>query len=105
MSSDCFQYLLKKYTVAAREDCPSLNGKRISPHVLRHSAAIQLLLSGVDRSLIALWLGHQSVATTQIYLDANLAMKEAILKMMTPVEAHRRRFRPDDALLSFLKAL
>ena len=105
MSSDCFQYLLRKYTVAAREDCPSLNGKRISPHVLRHSVAIQLLLSGVDRSLIALWLGHQSVETTQIYLDANLAMKEAILKMMTPVEANRRRFRADDALLSFLRGL
>ena len=105
MSSDCFQYLLGKYTLAARQTVPSLNGKRVSPHVLRHGTAIQLLLSGVDRSLIALWLGHQSVETTQIYLDANLAMKEAILKMMTPVEAHRRRFRPDDALLSFLKAL
>jgi len=105
MSSDCFQYLLRKYALAAGETVPSLNGKRVSPHVLRHSAAIQLLLSGVDRSLIALWLGHQSVETTQIYLDANLAMKEAILKMMTPVEAHRRRYRPDDALLSFLKAL
>jgi site-specific recombinase XerD len=105
MSSDCFQYLLSKYAVAAGQTIPSLKEKRVSPHVLRHSTAIQLLLSGVDRSLIALWLGHQSVETTQIYLNANLAMKEAILKMMTPVEAHRRRFRPDDALLSFLKAL
>jgi site-specific recombinase XerD len=105
MSSDCFQYLLSKYAVAAGQTIPSLREKRVSPHVLRHTTAIQLLLSGVDRSLIALWLGHQSVETTQIYLDANLAMKEAILKMVTPVEAHRRRFRPDDALLSFLKAL
>jgi site-specific recombinase XerD len=105
MSSDCFQYMLSKYAVAAERTFASLKDKRVSPHVLRHSTAIQLLLSGVDRSLIALWLGHQSVETTQIYLDANLAMKEAILKMMTPVEAHRRRFRADDALLSFLKAL
>src|SRR5882762_5999805 len=59
----------------------------------RHGTAIQLLLSGVDRSLIALWLGHQSVETTQIYLDANLAMKESILKMVTPVKTDRKRFR------------
>jgi site-specific recombinase XerD len=97
--------MLSKYAAAAGQTIPSLKEKRISPHVLRHSMAIQLLLSGVDRSMIALWLGHQSVETTQIYLDANLAMKEAILKMMTPVEADRRRFRPDDALLSFLNAL
>jgi site-specific recombinase XerD len=105
MSSDCFQYLLSKYSVAARQTIPSLREKRVSPHVLRHSTAIQLLLSGVDRSLIALWLGHQSVETTQIYLDANLAMKESILKMVTPVKTARRRFRADDALLSFLNGL
>jgi integrase/recombinase XerD len=105
MSSDCFQYLLGKYAVAARQMIPSLKEKRVSPHVLRHSTAIQLLLSGVDRSLIALWLGHQTVETTQIYLDANLAMKESILKMVTPIKTDRKRFRADDALLSFLNAL
>ncbi len=66
---------------------------------------MELLQAGVDRSLIALWLGHESVETTQIYLDADLAMKEKVLAKTTPIKARRSRYRPDDELLSFLKGL
>ena len=66
---------------------------------------MELLQSGVDRTLIALWLGHESVETTQIYLDANLAIKEEILAKTTPINAKVGRYRPDDDLLAFLKGL
>ena len=66
---------------------------------------MELLQAGVDRSLIALWLGHESVETTQIYLDADLALKEKVLAKTTPIKAKRVRFRPDDKLLHFLKNL
>jgi integrase/recombinase XerD len=105
LSSDSVQYLVAKYVAAARKTCPSLSKKRISPHVLRHTSAMELLQGGVDRSLIALWLGHESVETTQIYLDADLALKEKILAKTTPIKARRARYRPDDDLLSFLKSL
>ena len=105
LSSDSVQYLLAKYVSAARKTCPSLSSKRVSPHVLRHTAAMELLQAGVDRSLIALWLGHESVETTQIYLDADLALKEKVLAKTTPIKAKRVRFRPDDKLLHFLKNL
>jgi site-specific recombinase XerD len=70
LSSDSVQYLVRKYVAAAAEHCPSIKAKRVSPHVLRHSAAMELLAAGVDSSVIALWLGHESVNTTQIYLHA-----------------------------------
>jgi integrase/recombinase XerD len=105
LSSDCVQYLATKNAVVARKKCPSLLRKRVSPHVLRHSAAMELLQAGVDRALIALWLGHESVETTQIYLDADLALKEKVLAKTTPIKSKRRFFRPDDELLSFLKNL
>jgi site-specific recombinase XerD len=73
--------------------------------VLRHTTAMELLQAGVDRSVIALWLGHESVETTQIYLDANLALKEDALKKTSPVSTSIRRFKPDDQLLSFLQNL
>jgi integrase/recombinase XerD len=79
--------------------------KRVSPHVLRHTTAMELLQAGVDRSVIALWLGHESVETTQIHLDANLALKEDALKKMSPLNARVGRFKPDDQLLSFLQDL
>ena len=105
LSSDSVQHLVAKYVRAARTTCPSLSKKRGSPHVLRHTSAMELLQAGVDRSLIALWLGHESVETTQIYLDADLAMKEKVLAKTTPIKARRARYRPDDELLSFLKGL
>ena len=84
----------------------SLNGKRVTPHVLRHTAAMELLQAGVDRSVIALWLGHESVDTTQIYLDANLALKEQALAKASPgTEQSVTRYRPDDQLTAFLKGL
>lgn len=105
LSTDGVQYLLTKYAAAAGRGCPSLSKKRVTPHVLRHTAAMELLQAGVDRAVIALWLGHESVQTTQIYLDANLALKEEILAKASTVEGRRGRYHPDDQLLSFLKQL
>lgn len=106
LSSDGVQYLLAKHIAVAQQTCPSLNAKRVSPHVLRHSAAMELLQAGVDRSVIALWLGHESVETTQLYLDANLALKEKALAKTTPAKTKTAaRYRPGDKLLAFLKGL
>jgi len=105
LSADSVQYLVRKYTQVAAVRCPTLRGKRVSPHVLRHSAAMELLAAGVDSSVIALWLGHESVNTTQIYLHAHLALKEAALARTTPPNVRPGRFRPDDQLLAFLSAL
>jgi len=106
LSPDGVQYLLAKHVAVAKERCPALNEKRVTPHCLRHTAATELLQAGVDRSVIALWLGHESVETTQIYLDANLALKEQALAKTTPANVrHTGRYRPDDKLLAFLKSL
>jgi len=105
LSSDSVQYLATKYAAVARKNCPSLSQKRVSPHVLRHTAAMELLQAGVDRALIALWLGHESVETTQVYLDADLALKEKVLAKTTPIKGKRGCYRPDDELLGFLKNL
>jgi integrase/recombinase XerD len=104
-SDDGIQSLLAKHVRAARETCPSLKSKRVSPHVLRHSAAMELLQAGVDGAVIALWLGHESVETTQTYLHAHLALKEAALAKLKYEGAKRTRFRPNDRLLAFLDAL
>jgi site-specific recombinase XerD len=105
LSADAVQHLLAKHTAVASQSSPSLQQKRVTPHVLRHTMAMELLQAGVDRAVIALWLGHESVETTQIYLEANLAMKEEILAKTTPVEGKVGRYRPDDQLLAFLKSL
>ena len=105
LSSDSVQYLATKYAAVARKNCPSLSKKRVSPHVFRHTAAMELLQAGVDRALIALWLGHESVETTQVYLDADLALKEKVLAKTTPIKGKRGCYRPDDELLGFLKNL
>jgi integrase/recombinase XerD len=106
LSADSVQSLLAKYVRIARERCPSLKSKRVSPHVLRHSAAMELLQAGVDCSVIALWLGHESVETTQTYLHAHLALKEAALAKLKPYDRGKPiRFRPNDRLLAFLEAL
>jgi integrase/recombinase XerD len=105
LSADAVQHLVAKYAAVAQKTCPSLTDKRLSPHVLRHTTAMELLQAGVDRTLIALWLGHESVETTQIYLDANLTMKEEILSKTTPINAKAGRYQPDDDLLAFLKNL
>ncbi len=99
------KYMLNKHTATAAKVCPSLKGKRVTVHVLRHTMALEMLQAGVDRAVIALWLGHESVETTQIYLEATLAMKEQALAKTTPPQGSPARFRPDDELLSFLSSL
>lgn len=105
LSRDGVQYILTRHVKAACEKCPSLKSKHVSPHVLRHSTAMDLLQSGVDRSVIALWLGHESMNTTQIYLHASLELKEKALAKTTPFSIQPRRYRPPDQLLAFLQAL
>jgi integrase/recombinase XerD len=99
------EYIVRKHVAVARGRCASLRRKRVSPHCLRHTLAMDLLQSGVDRTVIALWLGHESPETTQIYLDADLALKERALLRTAPFRTRRGRYRPDDRLLEFLKNL
>jgi integrase/recombinase XerD len=105
MSRDALQQRLSLYTATATRSCPSLAGKNITPHVLRHSAAMALLHAGVDITVIALWLGHESVTTTQIYLQADMALKQQALDRTTPPATAPGRYRPPDQLLAFLEAL
>ncbi len=105
LSRDGVEYLLGRYVASAAKQCPSLNKKRVSPHVLRHTAAMGLLQAGVDRAVIALWLGHETLNTVQVYLHANLILKEQALAKTAPVRAEAGRYRPDDKLLAFLKSL
>jgi site-specific recombinase XerD len=105
LSAGGVQYLLAKHLAVAQQLCPSLRDKSVSLHVLRHTAAMELLQAGVDLATIALWLGHESIETTQIYLDANLAIKEEAMAKALPLHAKARRYRPGDKLLEFLKAL
>ena len=105
LSADGVHYLLVSHCTAASKVCPSLKDKRVTVHVLRHTMALDLLQAGVDRSVIALWLGHESVETTQIYLEATLAMKEQALAKTTPLNGRPGRYRPGDQLLGFLNGL
>ena len=104
-STDGVQYLLNKYLSRAKRQCPSLDRKRVTPHVLRHTTAMELLQSGVDSAVIALWLGHESVETTQVYIHADIMLKEKALARTTPFAVPRGRYHPDDKLLDFLKGL
>jgi integrase/recombinase XerD len=105
LSRDAVEDLLAKHVRIASLNCPSLKQKHVSPHVLRHTAAMDLLQHGVDRSVIALWLGHESVETTQMYLHANLQLKQAALARTAPLNVRAGRYRPGDRLLAFLKSL
>ena len=105
LSADGVEYMVNKYLAIARQKCPSLQRKHVTPHVLRHSAAMELRASGVDLSTIALWLGHESVETTQIYLDADLALKKKALAKTRPINGKAGRYKPSDRLLSFLKSM
>jgi site-specific recombinase XerD len=99
------QYLLNKHRLTASKVCASLKQKRVTVHRLRHTVAMDLLQAGVDRSVIALWLGHESVETTQIYLEATLAMKEQALAKTTSPRGEAARYHPGDQLLGFLNSL
>lgn len=105
MSRDAVERRLAKHAAAAAAARPSLKGKKISPHVMRHTAAMRLLAAGVDTTVIALWLGHESVATTQIYIHADLAIKEKALARTAPLDVQPGRYQPPDALLAFLESL
>ena len=106
LSADAVQRLLSRHVATATQACPSLRRKRVTPHVLRHSAAMELLQAGVDISVIALWLGHESIKTTQVYLHAHLALKEAALAKVKPFNGQKGgRYQPGDPLLAFLDAL
>jgi integrase/recombinase XerD len=96
---------LKRATKTAATTCDSLSGRRVSPHTVRHATAMHLLQSGVDITVIALWLGHESPATTHIYVEADLKMKEAALKVVTPPTLKQVRYRPPAGLLGFLRSL
>jgi integrase/recombinase XerD len=105
LSRDAVEHRLAKYIQIATGICPSLGQKAVSMHVLRHTAAMRLLRSGIETSVIALWLGHEQVETTQIYLHADMGIKERALATTAPAVGTPGRFRPTDKLLAFLEAL
>ena len=105
LSADAVADLLAKHLATAADRCPSLKAKRVSPHTLRHTAAMTLLRAGVDTSTIALWLGHAGTKATQVYLHADLALKEAALARTAPPTVGRVRYQPPDQLLAFLESL
>jgi len=105
LSSDALQRLVIRHVATARRTCPSLSGKTVTPHTLRHTTAMDLLRRGVDLSVIALWLGHESTETTQIYLHADMRLKEQALAHATSRGLVPNRYHPPDALLTFLESL
>ena len=105
LSRDAVERIVRKDVGVAATTCPMLKGKRVTPHVLRHSAAMQLLQNGVDRTVIALWLGHESVESTQMYVHADIQIKEQAMAKTTPVAVSPSRYRPSDQLLAFLEEL
>ncbi len=105
LSRDAIERIVRKHAATAALNSSTFRLKRVTPHVLRHTAAMQLLQSGVDRTIIALWLGHESVETTQIYIHADIELKEKAMALTKPVDAPNDRYRPGDELLSFLEAL
>lgn len=105
LGPDGVNILLAKHAAKARKQCSSLKKKRVTSHVLRHTLAMELLQNGVDRTVISLWLGHERPDTTQMYLDANLKIKEQALAKTKPFGVRPGRYRPDDQVLAFLKQL
>ena len=105
LSRDAVERLIAKHTDVASVKCRSLSKKHVTPHVLRHTTAVTLLQAGNDRAVIALWLGHESIETTQMYLDADLSMKERALARTAPLRAGPARYQPEDSVLAFLTAL
>jgi site-specific recombinase XerD len=96
---------LRRALQTAVRECESLSNKRVSPHTFRHTTAMHLLQSGVDITVVALWLGHESPTTTHMYVEADLKMKEQALKSVKPTSAKPLRYKPPDRLLRFLQEL
>lgn len=107
ISTDAIAARIRAHTTTAAMTCPSLVGKNVTPHTLRHTTAMRMLDAGIDITTIALWLGHESTESTQRYLHADLGMKQRALNRLTPLSSAPtpRRYRPDDQLLAFLEAL
>jgi len=105
LSRDAIEHIVKKYVMPSSKACSSMKGKRVSPHVLRHSTAMELLQNGVDPAVIALWLGHESVETIRVYTHADLRLKEKALARVAATVPAPGRYRPDDSLLAFLESL
>jgi len=105
LSRDALERRIAKYTAIAAQSCPALLEKKVSPHVLRHSAAMRLLSAGVDTSVIALWMGHENTATTQVYIHADLALKERAIARTAPQDTEPGRYQPTDDVLAFLDDL
>ena len=105
LSADAFQRLVARNTATACHACPTLADKTVTPHTLRHTAAMDLLRRGVDLSVIALWLGHESMETTQIYLHADMRLKERALAHADSSGVAPERYRPQDPVLTFLESL
>jgi integrase/recombinase XerD len=105
LTRDALDHRITKYIAIAAQRCPTLHEKRVTPHTLRHTTAMRLLHAGVDTTVIALWLGHERVDTTQIYLHADLALKERAIARTTPPDTRPGRYKPPDTLLAFLEAL
>ena len=105
LSRDALEHRLAKYAQIAARTCPSVRQKTVTMHVLRHTAAMRLLHAGIDTSVIALWLGHEQIETTQAYLHADLELKERALAKTAPANITPGRYRPPDKLLAFLEAV
>ena len=105
LSRDAVEHRLKIHLHTAAASCPSIDGKHITMHTLRHTAAMRLLLAGNDITVIALWLGHEQITTTQIYLHADMTHKQQAIDRTKPINAKPGRYRPSDTLLAFLEAL
>ena len=105
MSADAVQRLVAKHAATAALECPSVASKHVTPHTLRHTAAMALMSAGVDTSVIALWLGHQNATTTHIYLHADMTIKERALARVPAANTTPGRYRPGDDLIDFLERL
>jgi site-specific recombinase XerD len=105
LSRDAIALRVSTHATTAAQRCPSLQGKRIHPHVLRHSCAMSLLQAGVDTSVIALWLGHAGVRSTDVYVHADISIKQKALALTTPTSARPGRYHPPDKILAFLESL
>lgn len=105
LSRDAVALRVSTHASTAAQHCPTLSGKRVHPHVFRHSCAMSLLQAGVDTSVIALWLGHAGVRSTDAYVHADITIKEKALALTTPASAHPGRYRPTDKVLAFLESL